>query len=85
MQYAYTLMDHNLEIKKLYTYLDVGIDNTMSWSLHIQLISNRSTKVLNFIKRNLYSCPLDTKNTAYLMLVRPIMEYVVPTYLGSVL
>ena len=50
IQYAYTLMDHNLEIKKLYTYLGVGIDNTMSWSLHIQMISNRSTKVLNFIK-----------------------------------
>ena len=54
-------MGHNLEIKKIYTYLGVGIDNTMSWSSHIQTISNRSTKVLNFIKRNLYSCLLDTK------------------------
>ena len=61
IQYAYTLMGHTLEIKKLYTYLGVGIDNTMSWSSHIQMISNRSTKVLNFIKRNLNSCPLDTK------------------------
>ncbi len=63
IQYAYTLMGHNLEIKKLYTYLGVGIDNTMSWSSHIQMISNRSTKVLNFIKRNLNSCPLNTKNS----------------------
>ena len=34
----YTLMGHNLEIKKLYTYLGVGIDNTMSWSSHIQMV-----------------------------------------------
>jgi len=42
---------------------------------YMQAVSNRATKVLNFIKRNLYNCPLDTKRTAYLMLVRPIIEY----------
>ena len=48
----------------------------MSWSSHVQAISNRSTKVLNFIKRNLYnSCLPNTKRIAYLTLVRPIMEY----------
>ena len=61
-------------------YLGVGIDNTISWSSHIQMISNRSTKVLNFIKRNLNSCPLDTKKMAYLTLVRPIMEYAAPIW-----
>ena len=59
-----------------------GVDNTISWSSHIQAISNRSTKVLNFIKRNLNNacCPLDTKKTAYLTLVRPIMEYAAPVW-----
>ena len=52
-------MGHNLEVKKLHTYLGLGIDNTISWSSHIQMISNRSTKVLNFIKWNLNNCPLD--------------------------
>ena len=61
--------------KKCHTYLGVAIDNTMSWSSHIQTVSNRATKVLNFIKRNLNNCPSDTKRTAYLTLVRPIMEY----------
>jgi len=77
IQYTYTLSIANcsLSLKKSYTYLTVGVtfDNTMSWSSHIQAVSNRATKVLNFIKRNLYNCPLDT---AYLTLVRPIMEYV---------
>ena len=80
LQHAYTLSGHNLDIKKLHTYLGVGIDNNMSWSSHIQMISNKSTKVLNFIKRNLYNCPPDTKRTAYLTLVRPIMEYAAPVW-----
>ena len=57
IQYAYQLLGHFLDVKKLHTYLGIGIDNTMSWSSHVQTISNRSTKVLNFIKRNLYNCP----------------------------
>ena len=75
IQYAYQLLDHFLDIKKLHSYLGIGIDNTMSWSSHVQTISNRSTKVLNFIIRNLYNCPPNTKRIAYLTLVRPIMEY----------
>ena len=52
----------------------------MSWSSHIQTVSNRATKVLNFIKRNLNNCPADTKRTAYLALVRLIMEYSAPVW-----
>ena len=75
IQYVYQLLGHFLDVKKLHTYLGIGIDNTMSWSSLVQTISNRSTKVLNFIKRNLYNCPPNTKRIAYLTLVRPIMEY----------
>ena len=56
-------------------YLGVEIDNIMSWSPHIQTVSNRATKVFNFVKRNLGNCPASTKRIAYLTLVRPIMEY----------
>ena len=76
----YTLEGHPIAIKKLHTYLGLEIDNTMTWSSHIQTISNKSTKVLNFIKRNLYNCPPDTKRTAYLTLVRPTMEYAAPVW-----
>ena len=78
--YDYTLASHNIAIKRLHTYLGVGIDSNMTWSSHIQTISNKSTKVLNFIKRNLCNCPPDTKRTAYLTLVRPIMEYAAPVW-----
>ena len=61
-------------------YLGVEIDNTMSWSPHIQTVSNRATKVFNFVKRNLGNCPASTKRIAYLTLVRPIMEYAAPVW-----
>ena len=53
--YGYTLASHNIAIKRLHTYLGLEIDSNMTWSSHIQTISNKSTKVLNFIKRNLYT------------------------------
>ena len=80
IQYVYTLIDCNLHVKKLHTYLGVEIDNTMSWSPHIQTVSNRATKVFNFVKRNLGNCPASTKRIAYLTLVRPIMEYAAPVW-----
>ena len=64
IQYVYQLLGHFLNAKKLHTYLGIGIDNTIPWSSHVQTISNRSTKVLNFIKRNLYNCPPNTERIA---------------------
>jgi len=65
-----SLMDHNLEIKKLHKYLAIGVEInlTMSWSSHIQTVST-ATKVLNFIKQNLTNCPSGTKRTAHLTLL----------------
>ena len=47
----------------------------MSFSPHIDNITTKATKSLNFIKRNLCSCSLQTKSKAYLSLVRPTLEY----------
>ena len=87
IQHNYTLSGHEVAIKEchVYTYLGVEIDSNLKWSSHIQTISNKSTKVLNFIKHNLYNCPADTKRTAYLTLVRPIMVYAAPVCMGSLL
>jgi len=41
----YTLSGHNLNEKKLHTYLGITIENTMSWSSHIQSISDKATSV----------------------------------------
>ena len=47
----------------------------MQWSHHIDGICKKASKVLNFIRRNLSKCSTEVKSTAYLTLVRPIMEY----------
>ena len=47
----------------------------MSFIPHINNITCKATKVLNFIKRNLYKCSQYTKSNAYLSLVRPSLEY----------
>ena len=44
------------------------------------MVSNRAMKVLNFVKRNLTDCPINTKIQAYLTLVRSIMEYASPIW-----
>ena len=44
--YDNTLASHNIAIKRLHTYLGEEIDSNMTWSSHIQTISNKSTKVI---------------------------------------
>ena len=52
----------------------------MSFAPHIQKIAAKATRVLNFIKRNLYNCSKEIKSKAYLTLVRPILEYASPVW-----
>ena len=47
----------------------------MQWLHHIDIVCNKASKALNFIRRNLSKCSTEVKSTAYLTLVRPIMEY----------
>ena len=52
----------------------------MSFSHHIQKISAKATRMLNFIRWNLYNCSKEIKSRAYLTLVRPILEYASPVW-----
>ena len=71
----YFINDYKLENVKEHTYLGLTIDQSMSFIPHINNITCKATKVLNFIKRNLYKCSQYTKSNAYLSLVRPSLEY----------
>ena len=46
----------------------------MQWSSHINNLAIKASKVLNFIKRNLSNCSSETKASAYLSLVHPVMS-----------
>ena len=58
-----------------HTYLGITLHKTMLWSHHIDNVCNKASKALNFIGRNLSQCSTEVKSTAYLIFVRPIMEY----------
>ena len=47
----------------------------MSWSGQIQVIINKASKTLNFAKRMLHQRASSVKETVYITLVRPILEY----------
>ena len=47
---TYVLNGYTLVSKTQHPYLGIVFDSTMSWSTHIQMVSNRATKVLNFVK-----------------------------------
>ena len=64
-----------LEEVDSHPYLGVVLDNKMSWSPHIEVISSRANNVLGLIKRNLCNCPKSVKETMYTTLVRPKLHY----------
>ena len=47
----------------------------MLFTPYINNVTSKATKVLNFIKHNLYRCSRCTKSNAYLSLVQPSLEY----------
>ena len=42
---------------------------------HISIKLSLTTRMLNFVKRNLYRCSAETKCLAYTSIVRPLLEY----------
>jgi len=55
--------------------LGVTVTSNLRWHKHVNNISVKAIKTLNFIRHNVYCCPPDIKATAYISLVRPHLEY----------
>ena len=72
---AYIINNTPLNSMKQHKYLGVMMNKSMSWSGHIQQIINKASKTLNFAKRILHQCTSSVKETAYITLVRPLLEY----------
>ena len=78
--FTYVLNNQPISCIDQHPYLGVILTSNMSFSPHIQKIAAKATRVLNFIKRNLYNCFKEIKSKAYLTLVRPILEYASPVW-----
>ena len=74
----YTLDNHILEKVKNNPYLGVSISDDLKWATHINKICNRANSTLGFIRRNLKKCDKKFKESAYISLVRFVLDYLGP-------
>ena len=72
---TYYLDNLDVPVVQNFKYLGVYISNTCNWQDHIQYVVSRGNQMLRFIKRNFRGCPQLVKETVYLSLVRPLLEY----------
>ena len=56
-------------------YLGVTITSDLRWNTHVSNVCTKANSTLGFLRRNLYSCPHEVKESAYKGLVRPILDY----------
>ena len=71
----YSINNHKLQCVKQHPYLGVVFDQTMSFIPHVNSLTSKATRTLNFIKQNLCNCSQRTKSNTYTSLVRPKLEY----------
>ena len=73
--YFYQLNSTILKEVNTNPYLGLNISSDLKWSSHINGICKKASSTLGFVRRNLHSCPKETRLTAYTSLVRPLLEY----------
>ncbi|KAI8509408.1 HEAT repeat-containing protein 1, partial [Branchiostoma belcheri] len=63
------------DLDALTEWQDLHISNDMRWDAHIAHATGKANRTLGVIRRNLYHCTSQVKNTCYKALVRPQLEY----------
>ena len=71
----YTLGQEQLSVVDSYPYLGVTISSDLRWHKHVDSVSAKATRTLNFVRRNIYRCLPDVKSLAYTSLIRPHLEF----------
>ena len=75
LQHFYSLGNEILQEVSDANYLGIQIDNKLEWNKHISTVAARGQSKLAFLKRNLKGCPKKLRDTAYISLIRPALEY----------
>jgi hypothetical protein len=71
----YTMGENVLEVVKHHPYLGVEISHDLEWKQHISKVTSKASSILGLLQRHLYDCSAHVKETAYMSLVRPRLEY----------
>ena len=56
-------------------YLGVHINSKLSWNDNCSIIAAKATRVLNFLRRTMFSCSRDSKYRSFRSFVLPTLEY----------
>ena len=73
--HLYSLNNHILKQVQDNPYLGAQISENLKWTTHIDKICNRANSILGFIRRNLKHSNRNFKETAYISLVRSVLDY----------
>ena len=73
--FSYHIRETLLEMVKSAAYLGLEMDEKLDWSPHINKVTAKATRSLNFIRRNLQIGSQSVKSSAYRGLVRPSLDY----------
>lgn len=76
----YLLHGHVLENVDSAKYLGVTLQSDLRWSKHIDGVTNKASRSIGFLRRNLKVNSRKIKETAYKSLVRPLVEYAAPVW-----
>ncbi|XP_072030407.1 uncharacterized protein [Amphiura filiformis] len=61
---SYTMLGTELKSTDHHPYLGVELASSMDWKHHIQNVSGKAQRTLNFLQRNLYKCPQKQRRLA---------------------
>lgn len=75
VSFAYSIGGVKLKKEEVVKYLGVQFSHNLSWSAHIDYVTAKANRMLNFLKRNFRDCPQTAKATLFKTNVRPILEY----------
>ena len=71
----YSLNNHILEQVEENPYIGLTLTENLKWSSHITKITKKANSTIGSLFRNLKSCPQDCWKSAYISLVRSVLDY----------
>ena len=72
---TYKMNGRPLAVTPSHTYLGIGINYKLSWAEHISNTVSKENKVHGLLLQSLYSRSPFVKETAYITLIKPKLEY----------